>query len=248
MDKRAGIFFKVSVILVFCVTLVISATSCIRFIGFKDSGEVTTKEFDIGEFNRLSFSSIGKIIIEQGDEESLTIEAEKNVINAISVRTVANRLNIGLKRGFAKVIPTKDVLFYLKVRDLSKIDLSGAGIVECDNLKTEKLSIDSSGLGSIKLNLIADSLEVEISGAGKIDITGKVNTQEIKITGAGSYDAKELISKDCIIDISGAGKAVVNVIQTLDVNISGIGSIEYNGSPTVTKNISGVGRTVKSVD
>ncbi|MBM3706115.1 MAG: DUF2807 domain-containing protein, partial [Actinobacteria bacterium] len=91
-------------------------------------------------------------------------------------------------------------------------------------------------------------LEVLISGAGKVDLEGQVNTQEINISGLGVYNAEELASVDCLINISGAGKAVVNVTQTLDVRLSGLGNVEYTGNPAVTENISGAGGTVKSLD
>ena len=250
---RKKIFYKnaASLFAIICSIVLVAGlfSSCItiRINTVKGSRDIAVKEFETGQFSILNFSGIGKIIIEQGDEESLKVEAESNVLNAISVTSSANRLSIGLKRGF-RVIPTKEVLLYLKVKDLSKIDLSGAGIIECDNLQAGSFSIDSSGLGSIKINIFADSLQTNISGAGKVEMSGKVNNQQISISGVGSYFAKDLESKNCAVNISGAGKAVVNVIETLDVKMSGFGSVEYSGSPSITQNISGVGGTVKSLD
>ena len=98
------------------------------------------------------------------------------------------------------------------------------------------------------MNLNGQDLKVSISGVGKINMKGEVDTQQVDISGAGSYSAKELISRDCEVDISGAGRATVNVTDTLDIQLSGVGSVEYTGNPSVTQNISGVGGAVKSAE
>jgi hypothetical protein len=245
--------YRKSVLLAGIITIAallsFSLSSCItiKVNTLKGSGEVMTKSFEVGDFDRLTFSGIGKIIIEQGEETSLEVEAESNVIDALKINTSTSELEIGFKSRFINVIPTKDIVFHLKVKDLKKIDISGAGSIECDNLNVESLSVDSNGVGSIKINITASDLEISISGAGKVNLSGEVDTQQLDISGVGSYDAKELVSKDCEISISGAGKAVVNVTQTLDIEMSGVGKVDYVGNPSITQNVSGAG-SINSID
>jgi len=237
-------------ILALAALLLLAMSSCItiRLNSLKGSGEVVSEDFDVSGFNKLSFSGIGKIIIVQSAEESLTVEAEKNIIDALDINVSGNRLNIGLKRGFLNIIPTKDIIFHLSVTDLQKIDLTGAGSVICESFETQSLEINSSGLGNIEFNIVAENLETEISGAGKVIMEGKVGIQEIEVSGVGTYNGRELQSNECLINISGAGRAVVNVQDILDVRMSGVGHVEYTGNPQITQNISGVGGTVKSID
>ena len=70
---------------------------------------------------------------------------------------------------------------------------------------------------------------------------GKVVSQQVTLTGAGRYQAADLQSDDAVIEINGAGTAVVWAEKTLDVGISGMGNVEYYGAPRVSKRISGVG-------
>ncbi|MBM3707981.1 MAG: DUF2807 domain-containing protein [Actinobacteria bacterium] len=243
---------KISILLMFIAViavLILGLSSCItiRINSVKGSGNVTVKEFEVSDFNQLVFSGIGKIYIEQGETEKLEIEAEDNIIDTIRIDVSGNKLKIGLKTGFINIVPTKDIKFHLKVRDLNDIEISGMGSIDCDRLETERLEIKSSGIGSIEMNLIADDVEILISGAGKVNISGEVDTQQITITGVGSYSAKDLISNDCEIDISGAGNAVVNAVERLDISMSGLGRVEYVGNPTVKQNISG-GGVIKSID
>jgi len=233
---------------VLVLTFLLSSCITIKVDSVKGSGNIITQSFEVGDFERLDFSGIGRIELTQGDSTSLEVEAEENIINALKIETTGNKLNIGIKRGYFNIIPTKDIIFRLTVMDLDKIDLTGAGALVCDSFATEKLSIDSSGLGSIDMDMAAEDLEVSISGAGKVSIAGKVDTQKISISGVGSYSSKDLISRVCEIDISGAGKAAVNVTETLDITMSGVGNVEYIGNPSISQNISGVGGTIKSTD
>jgi hypothetical protein len=208
---------------------------------------VTTKDFEVSDFDRLSFSGIGNIIITQGDTESLKVEAESNVIERLEISSGGKKLKIGFKNNFFNIIPTKPVNFYLSVKDLREISMSGVGSIKCDNLATDDLSIDSSGAGSVDMNLTTTVLEVALSGAGKVNLAGQTQSQSIDISGAGSYSAKEFTSKDCEVSISGLGRAIVNATDTLDVNMSGLGTVEYVGKPAVSQDISG-GGSVKSIN
>jgi len=247
--KKSGKLMLLISIITITVLLSFSLSSCItiKVNTLKGSGKIVTKSFEVGDFDKLTFSGIGKIIIEQGEETSLEVEAENNVIDALKINTSASELEIGFKSRFINVIPTKDIVFHLKVKDLKEVSISGAGSIECDNLIVESLSLDSSGVGSVKINILASDLKIGISGAGKVNLSGKVDTQQLDISGVGSYDAKELVSKDCEISISGAGKAVVNATQTLDIEMSGIGKVDYTGNPSVTQSVSGAG-SISNID
>jgi hypothetical protein len=248
--KKQNIKIMLVPLMIVAIALTLSLSSCItiKLDSLKGSGNVITQAFEVGEFERIDFNGIGRIEITQGDTTSLEVEAEENIVNALRIETTGNKLYMGIKRGYINIIPTRDIVFRLTVEDLDMIELSGAGAVVCDSFETEKLSIDSSGMGSVDMDITSEDLEVSISGAGKVSMAGKVDTQKISISGVGSYSSEDLASRICEIDISGAGKAEVNVTETLDVTMSGVGNVEYTGNPSISQNISGVGGTIKSMD
>src|SRR5512134_3419247 len=47
------------------------------------SGNVITQTREVGDFDKVSFSSFGELTIQQGESESLSIEAEDNVLAEI---------------------------------------------------------------------------------------------------------------------------------------------------------------------
>lgn len=69
------------------------------------------------------------------------------------------------------------------------IDLSGTGSIKLKELKTDDMSISISGAGSAEV-YAAKNLKVEISGTGSVDYYGSPENVEKDISGAGSIRKK----------------------------------------------------------
>jgi len=245
MSRRT--VMRVAAILALVGLLIVSGTSCKWTIGvIKGSGDIISEERDVSGFNEIHFSGMGDLIIEQGDIEALTIEADDNIIDLIETEVSGEQLEIGLRRGI-NIVPTTRIKMYLTVKDLDRISLSGLGDIDCSSFKTDELRFSISGSGNVDFNIEADSLETEVSGLGDIYLKGKAGSHEIDISGSGKYDAKELESNDCRIKVSGLGSATVNVSDNLDIDISGAGNVYYVGQPSITQHISGLGK-IRSLD
>jgi hypothetical protein len=210
------------------------------------SRRVVTDTRRVRNFDRIDFSTIGELTITQGDHESLTIEAESNVMRRIRTEVRGGRLYIEMKSGFPwvwGVMPTKPIKYDLTVKELTTLDLSGVGSIYAGAIDTDLLELDMSGAGKVVLrSLTAETLVVEHSGAGKCELSGQVRRQELHLTGAGEYDAADLESERAEVEVSGLGKAMVWATEALDIKIPGAGSVGYYGDPSVTQDVSGLGR------
>ena len=212
----------------------------------KGSGNVVTEERDVSGFDSVALSGFGEVIITQGDEESLTVETDDNLMQYIETQVRGGTLELGFTDDDILLRPSKSIIFRLSVIDLTALDSSGAGKFEIDELDAERLEVTLSGAGDIRIDsLTATDLVVTVSGAGNIEVAGQVKTQQFNLNALGNYNASDLESQAATVRISGAGSASIWVHDTLDVVISGAGNVEYFGSPDVTQDISGVG-SVKS--
>jgi len=211
------------------------------------SRRVVTEDVKVSNFDQIDFSTIGELTIPQGDRESLTIEAESNVMSRITTSVRGGTLYIEMKSGIWSVVPTKPIKYDLTVKELTALDLSGVGSVYAGAIDTTRLNLDMSGAGQVVIrSLAAGTLEVEHSGAGKCELAGQVRRQEVRLTGAGEYDAADLESESVEVELSGVGKATVWATEALDIQLSGVGNVSYYGDPKVTQNVSGLGN-VKSL-
>lgn len=223
------------------IGLLLALFSVLALTGCSD-GTIQTRTDDVSGFDKIEINTFGEFIIEQGDEESLTIEAPRDYLRYITTEVRGSTLVISTRRGFIGG-PIRHVTYTITVKDLEDISLSGAGAIKIFALETEQLEMELTGAGSIEIDeLNADSLEINLTSAGAIVIAGEVDRQEVDISGVGSYEAGDLRSNDAEIMLTGAGSAVVWAEESLDASITGIGSVSYYGdNPQVNQNVSGLG-------
>ena len=211
------------------------------------SRRVVTEDIKVSNFDQVNFSTIGELTITQGDRESLTIEAESNVMSRITTSVRGGTLYIEMKSGIWNVVPTKPIKYDLTVKELTTLDLSGLGNVYAGAIDTDRLDLDVSGAGKVVIrSLTADMLKVEHTGLGQCELSGQVRRQEVVLTGASEYDAADLESEKAEVVLTGLGKATIWATETLDIELSGAGSVSYYGNPRVTQNVTGLGN-VKSL-
>lgn len=227
----------------FLLCLVVAASGCST--QQTGSGNVINQTKSVKGVNDVSLDGTGTLIIQQGNQESLTIQAEDNIIPHIQSNVNGKKLSLSYDTNTP--IPTKTVKFYLIVKDLSSISISGAGKVETGGLKTQNLVISTNGAGEGNMSsLNINKLTVNLSGAGKMTMAGTATDQTITISGAGEYLARDLKSQSATITINGAGKGTLNVSNILKAIINGSGDISYLGNPQVSQQINGAG-TVKQI-
>lgn len=246
-NSRKAKILKITVIVALIGIMAVFAASCKWTIGVvRGSGDLVSEEREVSGFNEVQFSGMGNLIIEQGDEEALTIEADDNIIDLIETEVRGDELQIKFRRG-VNIVPNAKIKVFLKVKDLNRIDLSGVGDIDCDSFETDDLEFHISGSGNVDFEIEADTLETHVSGLGDINLEGKVDSHKVQISGSGKYDAKNLESTECEVKVSGLGSATVNVSGELEIDISGAGNVYYIGDPSISQHISGLGR-VKSLD
>lgn len=210
------------------------------------SGKRITETRTVSNFNAVELSVSGDLYVEQGESESLTIEADDNILPLLTSDVQGSRLDLGVKPN-SSVSMISPIVYHLVIKDLTSIGINGSGKVIAKPIQTDKLSIRISGSGDVKFDtLTANQLSTHISGSGPVEISGTVNQQDISISGSGSYKAADLSSKDASIQISGSGNVTVWATDTLKVNVSGSGDVSYYGKPTVNSSSSGSGK-IKSL-
>ena len=169
----------------------------------------------------MELASIGDLRIEQTGTESLTIEADADVLPQLVSSVSGGILELGVAPG-TTLTTSRRIVYHLTVATLDSIAVSGAGDATASNLRTGRLT-------------------VAISGAGGMTLAGTADSQAVTISGTGDYHGEDLQSATAEVTIDAAGDAVLRVSDRLDATVSGVGSVEYIGNPHVTKDISGVG-------
>jgi hypothetical protein len=212
---------------------------------------MATEKREVGDFVRVVLEEYGELILTQGTQPSITIEADDDVLSRIETTVKDGTLTIGIggtwwdKLGMAlnDVLSGRKIVYQLTAVDLSGVTVNGAGRVKCSELRSDRLAVRVAGAGEVTIgSLSTGQLGVELPGAGRIQLAGQASEQRVAISGAGTYRAPQLESQTAQVKLTGLGSATVWAVQELDVTIQGLGTVEYYGTPTVTQKITGVGR------
>jgi hypothetical protein len=207
--------------------------------GVKGDGNVVKEDRAIKSFTSLEVSGAFKVFLYQGKSESLTVEADQNLMQYIKTVVKGDRLEIYTDEEISR--PTK-LNIYLTFEQLEMIDISGAVSVKGDERMTfGELNIDGSGASDLELIMDVDALEADFSGASEIELSGQARWVKIDLSGASEIDAYDFIIESCELDVSGAAEVKIHVTGNLDVDVSGAASVNYKGSPKVQSDVSGAG-------
>jgi hypothetical protein len=208
------------------------------------SGNVIMEPRDVSNFDRVEFSIPGKLTIQQGSSESLTISAEDNIIPLLVTNVSAGRLTIRFKPGY-NIRTTRSPEFTLMVKDLNDIGVSSSGSVFVQALDTGNLTLTLSSSGSITIDTLqAKNITARISSSGDISLKGNANQLNLRISSSGDFQAADLQINSADVGISSSGNATLWVVKDLKVNISSSGDVYYYGSPTVSQRITSSGKVV----
>ncbi len=237
------------VALVLCTALAAAACAPTKGAGLggavPGSGNVQTETRDTGAFEAVAFEYPADITIQQGEKDTVVIEAEDNLLQQLSTEVTSGKLTIKtlVTDWKTRVNPTKPVKITIAMQNPKEIEFAApVGTVRVDGLRTETLKLVLSGAGQATVSGIeVGLLDGVLSGAGDIQVSGTTNETKLILSGMGNFNAADLKSKKATVELSGTGDATVRVETELVATVSGAGSVNYFGTPRVEQKVTGLG-------
>ncbi len=194
-------------------------------------------------FNEISLSSGFTVYVKSSQKDSITVQAESNLMKDIITEIKGNRLEIRALNNTC-LNPSKPVVINVYAKNINLFEVSGSGYIQTHSMISPRLCLNVSGSGTIKADSHVNCLEATVSGSGNIELWGKSVSSNMAISGSGNINAYGLNQDSCAAVLSGSGNLYVYAKKTLDVSISGSGSVYYKGNPSVNMHISGSGKVI----
>ena len=208
------------------------------------SGKVVTEQREVDEFSSLALKGPGKVFLSQGEQCSIEIRTDDNILPLI--QTTVNGQELTIEHENYNLKPTT-LAFFVTVRRLNGVSIAGSGdVIGKSRFVLESLSAGISGSGDMSLEVEAARVESSVTGSGSIVLAGSSEFHKAKITGSGEIDAGAMKSRKAHVSITGSGDCMVHCSQALDAEITGSGDVYYTGRPQVNSRIKGSGE-VKGV-
>jgi len=199
----------------------------------KGDGNVVSKTRSISDYDKVSLKGSLDVALVYGEEGSIKIEAESNLIEHIVTKVEGNDLKIHVEKGY-NLNPSngRKLLITVPFKELSKVNVAGSGDINSyDTIKTNGFEINITGSGDVKLGLEAEDVKVLITGSGTAALTGNTNLLACNVTGSGDLYATKLKAKNVDASVTGSGNIKVDVTEFLKARVTGSGDIDYSGNP-----------------
>lgn len=191
-------------------------------------------------FNAVNVAGSFDVIIVQGAVESVKVEAPADVMDHILTEVHGGVLKIYNKHdtwNWGNMFGNhKKIIVHVVAKNLSSVNLSGSGDVYFkDGLSANSLSLSIVGSGDMTGRVSVKNLESSISGSGDMRLTGNAESSTVQVVGSGDFSAKELLTANTAVHISGSGDARVNASNKIEASVAGSGDVYYTGA---AKNVS----------
>jgi hypothetical protein len=191
--------------------------------------KVKTEKRNINNLRGITVSSGIDVYFKQGDDVSVTVEADDNLLEYILTDVRDGVLHVYTEENIRDAERKR---VYVTMPEVNLLKTTSAGdIIGESPVKTRKIELASSSAGDIKLNLFADEIEVNISSSGDMLLSGECNTLIAHMNSAGDLNAYDLKTKEANVSVSSAGDADINVSERLTARASSAGDINYMGNP-----------------
>lgn len=220
----------------------------------KGSGILQTEQRELKNFKGVHTTRSIQVLLSQGENVSVKVEADDNLLPLITTEVDGDVLNITLPP--KTTIKTKnDMTVYITVPEINYLhattsgEIKGATFWKCTNLNlttstsgeivldAEATSVQAKASTSseIELNIQANSIEAASSTSGEIKLKGTTGTLNATASTSGTIKAPQLVAQSVTATASTSGSINVQAIQNLSGTASTSGSIRYSGNPKVNQ-------------
>jgi len=193
------------------------------------NGNVVTKERKAEDFTGIKVSSGIDVYLKQGNNMSITVDADENLHEYILTEVRNGVLNVYTD---ANIRESKMKRVYVTMKDINSVSTTSAGDVVGETpVKSDRLELTASSAGDIKLEVTSKEIKINISSSGDMTLSGETDILEADLSSAGDLNAYELTVREADISASSAGDADINVTEKLTARASSAGDINYRGNP-----------------
>ncbi len=237
-NKILLIAFGVVVLAIFSIMLTIRVE--LKRDVIEGSGYIISESRDLGAFNGIEVRGNFSVQITQGDQHSIIVYADDNLLEHIRTDISRDLLKISADKRFTGNEKPKIII---ELSELRAIDGSaGAKVYAEEAIHGRELSLKLRSGAESHLNLFYDKADIEVKTGAVVKLHGTVEGLIANSATGANLDARNLTAVNCYVSSKGGAQSNVFVTGQLTAQVSSGGIIRYTGNPIQkTESISGGG-------
>lgn len=213
--------------------------------GVRGNGNVETVERTINEpFNAIKATEGLNVYLTQGNNESITVEADENLHELILTEVIDGVLKIHTSKNIGRATSKKVMVSF---KDISAISsTSGSDVYSTNTISADYLKLKSTSGSDMKLEVNTSTLECKSTSGSDLKLSGKTEKLIAEATSGSDIKASNLVAESSQVKATSGADITVNTSKELTASASSGGDIKYYGNPEkVNKNKSSSGSVRK---
>jgi hypothetical protein len=245
---KKAVVYHLSLILLILFIMPVSCLSSQPFLPIKGIGTPVQRSFKVSDFQSIDVSDGFDVILVQENTEGLTLTAQENLFEYITVKVEQGILRIYTENN---IMATKPMKARISFKSIDNLKVSGGGDTECESpVNVPKLGVKISGGGDLNAVINTGELNCQVSGGGDAEIDGHIKNFNLEMSGGGDVNSNldagiidcsisgggdlTLRSKEKVVDshviISGGGDIILEMnVEKLRCSVSGGGDATITG-------------------
>lgn len=191
------------------------------------SGNIVSESRNVSSFDQVEAGAAFDIFISQGSDESLTVEADDNLIDLISTEVVNGRLRIRFTESNL-MFSRETMRITMVIPELKALNLDDASNCEVDNFQ------------------IGGNLEIILKDDADLLISGSATELSADLDDAAKLKGFSFSVDDCSAILNDASKMEITVNTNLTGSAKDASEMRYKGNPTVSFSVDDAGRLINA--
>lgn len=224
--------YKLKALVPLLVVVLLIGCAQVRMVRITGSGNVVSQEEAISDFDKVDISHSFSVDITQGEDYSVVIRVDDNLVEYLDVTKQGSILRIRFDptRSFNIFDATMEA--EITMPELTGLDLSGNSEARVSGFESSKsLTVDLSGNSNLRGDIQTGDARFDVSGNSSASLSGSAGDVSIDASGSSEVDLADFPGNNGEVRASGASTVTVNVSGRLDADASGSSDIYYLGNP-----------------
>jgi len=212
--------------------------------GVRGNGNVQIEERTINEsFSAIKATEGLDVYLTQGNNESITVEADENLHELIITEVVDGVLKIHTRENIGRSSAKKIMVSF---KDISAItSTSGSDVYSTNTITANHLKLKSTSGSDMKLDVNTSILECKSTSGSDLKISGKTEKLIAEATSGSDIKAANLIAESSQVKATSGADITVNTSKELTAKASSGGDIKYYGNPEKVDKSDGVSGSIR---
>ena len=228
---------RTPLLFLFCLLFTLSATAQVEYKikqgGNRDkivgNGEVTDQDRSVADFDELSACCKIRVELTRGEQSSVSVEAESNLIDLLVTEVSGGRLNIYFAEG-SNFRSREDIVVYVTVPTLTYVGgQAGAEILSRSTFAGQTMEVEASSGSTVRLDFEGDKLRATASSGASVEMGGSGRDFRARTSSGATLTARKYAAVTVDAGASSGSTLHVNVSDYLEAEASSGATVLYSG-------------------